>query len=491
VALVVAVAAGVVLRFVAESPLWLDEALSVNIARLPLSDMFEALRRDGAPPLYYVVLRGWMAVFGTSDFAVRSLSGVFGVVALPLAWIAGRRRGGRPVASAALLLLATSPFAIRYATETRMYSVVIVGVLAGYLLVRAALLAPRVMTLTGVAVVAGLLALTHYWIFYLLGVAAVVLVVRWRRARDAAAGRVVLAILAGGIVFLPWAESFLYQLRHTGTPWGRPAGPVDAVITTLTDFGGGRPAEARALAVLLAVLAAVALTARPLGHFRVEVDMRTRPGVRAEAGLAAATLAVAVLAGWASGSAFATRYTAVVFPLAVLTAAWGPTQLGDRRVVAGVLAVAATLGLAGGVRNAVTDRTQAAEIASYINTRARSGDVVAYCPDQLGPAVHRVLDIDLRQMTFPTGRSPAIVDWADYARRNRTGDPSEFAQQVVAEAGSEAAIWLVWMPGYRTLGEKCEALSIALGEIRPASEIVILHDKELFERHNLTHLRAP
>ena len=36
---------GVCLRFFTTSPLWLDEALSVNIARLPLGDML-----DGAPP---------------------------------------------------------------------------------------------------------------------------------------------------------------------------------------------------------------------------------------------------------------------------------------------------------------------------------------------------------------------------------------------------------------------------------------------------------
>ena len=78
-----AVALGVVLRFVTRSPLWLDEALSVNIARLPLGDIPEALRHDGHPPLYYFMLHGWMQAFGTGDIAVRALSGVLAVVALP------------------------------------------------------------------------------------------------------------------------------------------------------------------------------------------------------------------------------------------------------------------------------------------------------------------------------------------------------------------------------------------------------------------------
>jgi uncharacterized membrane protein len=55
-----AVIAGVVLRFTISSPLWLDEALSVNIASLPIGDIPEALRSDGHPPLYYLVLHGWI-----------------------------------------------------------------------------------------------------------------------------------------------------------------------------------------------------------------------------------------------------------------------------------------------------------------------------------------------------------------------------------------------------------------------------------------------
>ena len=40
--------------------LWLDEALSVNIAKLPLAQLPGALVQDGSPPLYYLVLHYWM-----------------------------------------------------------------------------------------------------------------------------------------------------------------------------------------------------------------------------------------------------------------------------------------------------------------------------------------------------------------------------------------------------------------------------------------------
>ncbi len=46
------VIAGVVGRFLAPGGLWLDEALSVNIAKLPLGQLPGALVQDGSPPLY-------------------------------------------------------------------------------------------------------------------------------------------------------------------------------------------------------------------------------------------------------------------------------------------------------------------------------------------------------------------------------------------------------------------------------------------------------
>src|SRR5256885_8101277 len=93
-AVVAVVALGVVLRFLTTSHLWLDEALTVNIARLPLSRIPDALRHDGSPPLYYLLLHGWITVLGAGDVAVRALSATFAVATLPLMWLAGLRLGG-------------------------------------------------------------------------------------------------------------------------------------------------------------------------------------------------------------------------------------------------------------------------------------------------------------------------------------------------------------------------------------------------------------
>ena len=158
-AIVGVVVVGVVLRLAVRSDLWLDEALTVNIARVPLGDLRAALRVDGAPPLYYLLLHVWMGWFGEGDAAVRALPALLGILGLPLAYLAGRRIGGpdstraHRVGLIALVLMAASPYAIRYSSENRMYILVIDLVLVGYIGLRRALDRPSIGRLVAVAVV--------------------------------------------------------------------------------------------------------------------------------------------------------------------------------------------------------------------------------------------------------------------------------------------------------------------------------------------------
>src|ERR1019366_5054005 len=151
-AVVVVVAAGIVLRFVTHSALWLDEALNVDRARLPISQIAGSVKNDGAPPLYYYLLHFWMRLFGQSDLATRSLSGVIGVVTLPVAWLAGNRFGGRGGAWTTMVLLASAPFAVYYSTEARMYGLVILLTGCGFLALHRALEAPKPGNLIATAV---------------------------------------------------------------------------------------------------------------------------------------------------------------------------------------------------------------------------------------------------------------------------------------------------------------------------------------------------
>ena len=461
VATAVVLVVALVLRFWTRSDLWLDEALTVNIAKQPLHTLPTYLKRDGAPPLFYVLLHGWMGAFGDSDLAVRSLSGVIGVVTIPLVWLAGRRFGGRTAGWAAMLLVATSPFAVRYDTETRMYALVALLTVLGLLAMQRVLTRPRPGNLVALAVVTGLLLYSHYWSFYLLGTAFLWLAWEaWRGRptwrRPARMGMVAMA--AGALTFIPWVPIFLYQSAHTGTPWATPAN-FAAMVNAVASFAGGGTNQGRALALIYFALIGLGLFGMASDRRHIELDIRTRPLGRPLGWIILGTLAAAIAGGFLSNSAFDARYASVVFVPVVLLVSIGLTTFLDRRVRNIILALAIIAGLVAAFANVTTNRTQAGKVVAAMSSRGQPGDVVAYCPDQLGPAVNRLLPAGrYQQITFPRGTGPTFVNWVDYAAAAHAGVPTAFAGRLESMAGSSGQIFLVWAPGYQTFGTKCEQI---------------------------------
>ncbi len=501
VGLAVVAILGVGLRVVQRSPLWLDEALSANIASLPLGDIPGALERDGHPPLYYVLLHVWQDVVGEGDTAVRLLSAVLGLALLPLAWDAAGRIGGRRAAWAAVLLVTLNPFVLRYATEARMYELVMVLALGGWLVADHALRRPDLPRLAGLALITATLLWTHYWGLWLCAAAGIGLLVRaflaHRRGqpvRRAASLKVAGALVAGGVLFLPWVSTLLYQSAHTGTPWAEPAVPTEVAAVSLVDLGGGAAGESILLAMGLVLLLALGLFAAPGTGTRIELDLRTRPEVRRLAILVVATLLVAMVVSYAAHAAYATRYFAVVAPLALVLAGVGAARIGGavsfRIVLAGVL----LLGTVSAVRAAVSrPRTQSREVAEAVEEAAATtgpGALVLICPDQLGPALSRELPDDVEAVTYPRFESPDLVDWVDYEDRLAQASPQDFATEALDRAG-DRPIWLVWSGTYRTHEGTCEEVANTLQGARPDGTAVVLAESAAYEQENAYLYPAP
>ena len=502
------VTAGLVLRTFVASDLWLDEALTVNIAKLPVGEIPAALGRDGAPPLYYVVLHFWMVVFGDGDLAVRSLSGIASALTLPVVWLIGRRLGGERAAWGAALVLAVNPFAIRYATEARMYSFVALEVALGLLAALRAYERPTLARLAVVAVAATAVLYTHYWGIYLLAATGVLLLIRARRrapsspaegataqghrlARAAGTwrdrllgpeGRLLAALAVGAAAWAPWIPTFLQQAVHTGTPWATPVGP-SALITVLGEFGGGTSEGARVLTFLVAGLVLLGLFGRPLpaddpsnptaeGRL-VELDLRGRPAARPLFAIFLGCPAIAVVLGLLTGTAFVARYTTVVLPFFAVLAGLGVAAIPDRRRVAAVIGAVGVIGLTLAGQNAIRNRTQAGELAAYVAVAAKPGDVVAFCPDQLGPSTLRLLGDDFPGVGFPRASDPRRIDWYDYADVNRLTSPAAFAKVIDQRAGDSNEIWLVSSHGYRTAQRSCTELENRLLALRPLGRQVV------------------
>jgi mannosyltransferase len=498
------VAAGLLLRFWTRSGLWLDEALTVDIARLPLHEIPNALKRDGAPPLYYYLLHFWISLFGQSDDAVRSLSGVIAVITLPVAWLCGKRLGGRAVAWTMLVLLASAPFAVYYATESRMYALVILLTGCGFLALQRVLRAPRPGNLVATAVVTSALLYTQYWALYLVAMVGIWLVVSIVRSRrhghpEAAPWAALLAVAVGCLLFVPWVPTFLYQTRHTGTPWAAPPN-FSAVINALTGFTDNQGStlqtatnQGRLLAVIYFCMLALAVFGVGLTGRVIELDLRTRPRSRALGFVVLGTLFAAIAGGIITASAFSSRYAAVVFFPFLLLVALGTTTLVNPKVRVVVVGLAVVAGLVSSAQNVTTQRTQAGAVAAVLDTMAKPGDIIAFCPDQLGPSVYRqVRDPSQYDMiTFPRRTGPAIVDWVDYAHAVHAADPNSFADALYQATATGHHIWLVWQPMYQTYGVKCETIATDLLTASTKNggggrNFVISHQALYYEPMNLT-----
>lgn len=488
VAIAAALVVAVALRFVTTSEMWLDEAQTLAIAVLPIPDMLDALRMDGSPPLYYLLLHGWTALFGEGDFAVRALSGVFAVAALPVIWIVGRRLSGdRFVAWASMLLLASCPFAIRYATEARMYSLLTLLVLLGVPAVLA-LRRPGPLPVVGVAAMSGALALTHYWTFFLLGIlgAAFGWLALRPRSEDplrAVGWRGLAGLALGAVPFLPWLPTFVFQLQHTGAPWGGSAWFTSALAVVDGWAGGGLPGQTLGLLYWALAVLAVAGRSGTLGRLVLE---RPRPSVPAALALLSfGPLVVGLGLSYLGGSAYALRYSAIVVGLFMVLLAFGVRVVGPA-VRWPLLAALVALGLISAGMDVANSRTQAGEVAEKLRAEGQPGDVVVVCPDQLGPALRRQLPgEELVQVAYPTLNDPARVNWVDYEQRNNAADPASFARTVTRMAGGDGRVWLVYEQGYLTFGDQCSQLRDALARRHPISVTMIESEGSVFEHENL------
>lgn len=108
--------------------LWLDETYSAWFAAVPLHELWTSVPLyETHPPFYYTLLKGWTALFGNQEAAMRSLSvlaSVLTVLALPAgARLARLGAKAERVALLAALFLAVNAASIQYAQQARPYAI--------------------------------------------------------------------------------------------------------------------------------------------------------------------------------------------------------------------------------------------------------------------------------------------------------------------------------------------------------------------------------
>jgi 4-amino-4-deoxy-L-arabinose transferase-like glycosyltransferase len=110
---------------IARSSYWSDEMFSVFFIREPLYFLWtRGFIVETTPPLYYTLLKPWVALAGSSELGVRSLSAVTSALTIPLIYVVALEFATRRSALLAATLFAVVPMQVYYAQEARAYALV-------------------------------------------------------------------------------------------------------------------------------------------------------------------------------------------------------------------------------------------------------------------------------------------------------------------------------------------------------------------------------
>lgn len=206
--------------------LWHDEAFSALMPQYSWGEMFYRLGLDVHPPLYYIVLKVWIAFTGDSLVALRLFSVIFGVLTVWAGYkFVNSAFGSKKLALLSAFFLALNPFQIQYAVEARMYTLgTFLILLSSYLLVRA-LDNKKYWLWYGIAVAAAIY--THYYLLFSVAAQGLFILLYLLKSRPPrrikilwrAAGAYLLAL----ILFLPWLKTFLKQVGRVEENYWIPA----------------------------------------------------------------------------------------------------------------------------------------------------------------------------------------------------------------------------------------------------------------------------
>jgi len=317
--------------------LWLDELVSMKVATRSLAEILTGVGFDRhTPPLYYLVLHGWLQLVPVTELGIRSLSVLVDTCNILCCYLVFSPWLSRRVGISCAGLYALSPFAIYYAQEGRMYPlVVLLSLLACFLTWRACSHTRPRGTLLWLAVVAACGLYTHYYFTLLLCLlACAAIVTLWRRWR--ALGAYLGALGVAGLCFVPWIGTML-DLAARGGQYYRSFTTLVLPYTVFRFLSGYAimPLDAAAKAdpfgaivenlEIIAPLIVLAAAIAALGivelsrHHRSSLPVIVLP-------LIGVPIAAVLLSLWAPMAS--ERYLVIVYPLflaVVASALWGET----------------------------------------------------------------------------------------------------------------------------------------------------------------------
>lgn len=187
---------------------WLDEIFTVRVVTMTPPGLVP--RELDHPPLLHILARYAYWLFGENQFAFRLPSALAGVLAIPLLIAAGKQWGMPQAGLWAGLLLALSPFHLRYSQEARQYALLMLCSLAAFFWLYRALYRPTWERWLAFSLATGLNLYSHYGALIFLAAQAVIIAIwsvrQLRGGRWRCVGYPVAAAFLVSLLYLPWLD---------------------------------------------------------------------------------------------------------------------------------------------------------------------------------------------------------------------------------------------------------------------------------------------
>ncbi|ARN57022.1 glycosyltransferase family 39 protein [Sedimentisphaera salicampi] len=214
------------LRFfmLGQESFWIDEMATFHRVSMSWEDMFaRLLELKYHPPLHYCLAKLWCGIAGYSEFSLRFISALSGMLAVSFFYLTALKLAGRKAALFAGWMFAVSAYHIQWAQEARFYSLMgLLTCVSMYFFVR--LIEKRnLASLLGLSLSSALLLYNHYYGIFVIAAqnlaALTQIIIETRRS-----GRLKRKDLFGWIssqlfaaaLFIPWFAVLLQGLSKYG-----------------------------------------------------------------------------------------------------------------------------------------------------------------------------------------------------------------------------------------------------------------------------------
>jgi mannosyltransferase len=471
--------------------IWYDEGVSVYYSSQSLKDLIAGVSADNHPPLHSLTLHFWLKLASQSEFSVRFLSLISGVLSVPLLFKLGRELFGQRMGSLAAFLLSISPFHVWFSQEARMYTLAALlslsSVYTFILLLRKETGSARHSLWPSYVITSALGLYTHFYVAFIILFENIAFLAQWilKRTHESTNPEStnpestnsefpnlrtwLLAQLCIVLLFLPWARFVATRYAADATYWEGALGLLTAAKDTFIAFSvghtmGGRAADFATLGFV--VLAAAGVLAS-LWEWKLEDGRWKREGgkgkvvhlpisnLQSPTGLILLYLLVPIGALFAISyhrPKFAPRYLLPALPAFYLLMAVGlgklvssykslarSSRLFSTAALIGLLcslgfvSVASASSLANYYNSEEYARPDFRSVAEYISSHAEAKDAIILVGGHMLPAFTYYYRGELPIYPLPEGLVVSIKEPLDYRA----------AEQLNSIAHGRDRLWLV------------------------------------------------